>query len=228
MRKPRQNAYSMFRWKIAQWFELRWWKRYLKNKDKEEYLNWKRNYWRQLLKQVSDVLVIPPNAKVCDLGCGPAGVFMVLSDCKVTAVDPLVDAYERETPFFAPRDYPNVTFVNSTIEAFSVQDKFERVFCMNCINHVRDLEKGFEQLKALCAEGGTLILTVDAHHFSFFKHLFRIIPGDVLHPHQYDLAEYQTFLEEQGFEILKTELLKQEFFFGHWVIVARKLNSQPV
>ncbi|MBK7150077.1 MAG: hypothetical protein IPH78_15055 [Bacteroidetes bacterium] len=93
---------------------------------------------------------------------------------------------------------------------------------MNCINHVQDMEKGFEQLKAVCADGGTLILSIDAHNYSFFKHLFRFIPGDVLHPHQYDLAGYQTFLEKQGFKILKTELLKKEFFFGHWVVVASK------
>ena len=66
-----------------------------------------------------------------------------------------------------------------------------------------------EKLKEVYADSGTLVLSIDAHNFSFFKHLFRLMPGDILHPHQYDLTEYKTFLEKQGFEILKTELLKQ-------------------
>ncbi|MBK7150078.1 MAG: hypothetical protein IPH78_15060 [Bacteroidetes bacterium] len=111
MMKPLQNAYSIYRWKIAQWFELRWWKRYLKKKDKAQYLDWKRNYWQQLLKMVADVLVIHPDLKVCDLGCGPAGIFIALPDNSITAVDPLLEVYEKQTGFFLPADYPNTRFV---------------------------------------------------------------------------------------------------------------------
>jgi hypothetical protein len=40
----------LLRWKIAQWFELQWWKRYLSGKSKEEYIAWKTNYWLQLMR----------------------------------------------------------------------------------------------------------------------------------------------------------------------------------
>lgn len=156
------------------------------------------------------------------MGCGPAGVFIALPENKVTAVDPLINEYENQTPFFSKSDYPNVAFVKSTIEEFESNGKFDIAFCMNCINHVHDIEKGFEKLKEVCADNGTLVLSIDAHNFSFFKYLFRLIPGDILHPHQYDLQEYKTFLEKQGFKILKTELLKQEFFFNHYVMMAGK------
>ncbi len=219
------------KWKIAQWFELRWWKNYLRGKNKEEYLEWKSNYWKNILSGISNELKLNSSKTICDLGCGPAGIFIALPENKVTAVDPLIDEYEKQTPFFKKSDYPNTAFVKGTIEEFGektwqvsetcqVLPKYDVVFCLNAINHVHDMEKGFEKLKEVCAVNGTLVLSIDAHNFSFFKHLFRTVPGDILHPHQYDLAEYKSFLEKQGFIILKTELLKQEWLFGHWVLVA--------
>ena len=246
------------RWKIAQWFELHWWKNYLRGKNKVEYLKWKKNYWQNILFKISEVLKtseISTSKTICDLGCGPAGVFIALPENKVTAVDPLIDEYEKQTPFFSKSDYPNVTFVKSTLEEFEVSTNnviasevlrtarpdflsgkqsparsgiasqnlamtFDVVFCMNCINHVYEIEKGFEKLKEVCANTGTLILSIDAHNFSFFKYLFRLVPGDILHPQQYDLHEYKTFLENQGFKILKLEVLKSEFFFTHYLIIA--------
>jgi len=213
------------RWKIAQWFELRWWKNYLHGKNKGEYLTWKKNYWNNLLLKICEVLdvsEISPDKTICDLGCGPAGVFIALPENKITAVDPLINEYEKQTPIFSKKDYPNVEFVKCTIEEFETEERYDVVFSMNAINHVVNIEKGVEKLKEVCAGNGKLVLSIDAHNFSFFKHLFRLVPGDILHPHQYDLDEYKTFLDKNGFEILKTELLKKEFFFNHFLIVTRK------
>jgi 2-polyprenyl-6-hydroxyphenyl methylase/3-demethylubiquinone-9 3-methyltransferase len=216
------------RWRVSQWFELLWWKNYLHGKKKEEYLAWKKSYWKNILSLVSDEIKLNPSKTIIDLGCGPAGAFIAVPENKVTAVDPLIDEYESQTPFLSKSDYPNVAFIKSTIEDFegiasqNLAMTFDLVFCMNCINHVNDIEKGFTKLKEVCAVNGALVLSIDAHNFYFFKHLFRLIPGDILHPHQYDLTEYKIFVEKQGFKILKTELLKQEFLFGHWVLVASK------
>jgi len=234
------------RWRLAQWFELRWWKNYLRGKNKQEYLTWKKNYWQNILEKIADVAPVNAVQTVCDLGCGPAGIFIALPQNKVTAIDPLINAYENISPVFCKTDYPNVQFVESTIEDYnptviarneervtkqsptekeiasqSLAMTFDIIFCLNAINHVRDIETGFNKLKTLCAENGTVVISIDAHNFSFFKYLFRLMPGDILHPHQYDLEEYKNFLEKQGFRILKTELLKNEFVFGHWVLVAR-------
>jgi 2-polyprenyl-3-methyl-5-hydroxy-6-metoxy-1,4-benzoquinol methylase len=210
------------RWKIAQWFELQWWQQYLRGKDKATYLTWKKNYWQNLLQKIEGDIKINSTQTVIDLGCGPAGIFIALSDNKVTAVDPLLDEYEKQTQFFNPSDYPNVSFVQNTIEEFHSQTKYDLVCCMNAINHVHDIEKGFEQLRMLCSENGTIIVSIDAHNFPFFKYLFRLIPGDILHPHQYDLKEYQGFLERDGWKNSKPVLLKHEFFFDHYLLVAKK------
>ncbi len=211
---------AKLKWKIAQWFELRWWKAYLRDKNKEQYLNWKKNYWNNLLEQITDVVNPKSSLTIADLGCGPAGIFIALPDKNVTAVDPLLDEYENETPFFKKSDYPNAEFVTSTLESFIPDKKFDVVFCLNAINHVSDIERAYDVLTTCANSNGKVVMSIDAHNHAFFKHLFRLIPGDVLHPHQYDLREYELFLEKRGLKILKTVLLKREFFFSHYVLVA--------
>jgi SAM-dependent methyltransferase len=216
-----------FRWKIAQWFELHWWQNYLRGKDKTAYLAWKKNYWQTLLSIIADDVKLNSSNSIVDLGCGPAGIFIAFSQNKVTAVDPLLNEYEKHTQFFSQNDYPNVNFVKSTIEDFDAGSlTYDLVFCMNAINHVHDIEKGFEQLKKLCANNSTIIVSIDAHNFSFFKYLFRLVPGDILHPHQYDLDEYKSMLAKDGWTISTPALLKHEFFFDHYVLVAKKGKSR--
>lgn len=211
---------TKLKWKIAQWFELRWWKAYLRDKNKEQYLSWKKNYWNNLLEQIADVVKPESSLTIADLGCGPAGIFIALAGKNVTAVDPLLDEYENETPFFKRSDYPNVEFVTSTLEGFTPNKKFDAVFCLNAINHVSDIERAYDVLTTCANSNGKVVMSIDAHNHAFFKHLFRLIPGDVLHPHQYNLREYELFLEKRGWKILKTVLLKREFFFSHYLICA--------
>jgi len=214
-----------FRWKIAQWFELQWWQNYLRNKDKATYLAWKKNYWQTLLSKIDADVKPSLSNSIIDLGCGPAGIFIAFPQSKVTAVDPLLSQYEVRTAFFNPIDYPNVDFVESTIENFDAGGiTYDLIFCMNAINHVHDIEKGFTQMKTLCAKNGTFILSIDAHNFSAFKYLFRLIPGDILHPHQYDLDEYKDMLAKDGWTISTPVLLKHEFFFDHYMLVAKREN----
>ena len=207
------------RWQIAQWFELRWWQNYLGKKNKQEYLAWKKSYWLNVLAQVSDVVTIKESDTVADLGCGPAGMFIALPN-KFTAVDPLLNEYKEKLSFFDPADYSNTTFIASTLEAYKPAPH-DVVSCMNCINHVHDIDKAFDVLVQSIKPGGALLLSIDAHNYSFFKHLFRAIPGDILHPHQYNLAEYEKFLTHRGLYIVKCVTVKKEFFFNHYLIVAQ-------
>lgn len=208
----------MLRWKIAQWTELRWWKNYLGSKPVPEYLAWKKNYWNNLLQQLA--IEVKPADTILDLGCGPAGTFIALPQNNITAVDPLLDEYENNLPHFKKANYPSTTFITLTIEDFKAPEKYDVVFCMNAINHVHDIHTAYNVLCERVHTGGTLVVSIDAHNHPFFKHLFRIIPGDVLHPHQYDLKEYEDFLTKRGMKITKRELTRKEFFFSHWVLVA--------
>jgi len=211
-----------FRWQIAQRAELKWWQNYLKKQDKATYLKWKRHYWKTLLNRLDPPLDLSEDARVLDAGCGPAGVFIVLNRCPVDAVDPLLDAYDNNLPHFQKKDYPNVRFITRPLEQFQKAESYDVIFCMNAINHVARLDVCLDNLVQSLKAGGRLVLTIDAHNYRGFKHLFRLIPGDILHPHQYNLEEYRQLLSERGLEITQTLKIKSAFFFDHYVLAARK------
>ena len=208
------------RWKIAQAAEIRWWQNYLNKKPKADYLIWKKDYWLKLLDKCD--INLSPNDKILDAGCGPAGMFMALPQHDVDAMDPLLDDYENKLEHFSKTDYPNVQFFNSPLESFSPEKKYDVLFCLNAINHVADLDLCFDKLVNFTKEGSTLVVSIDAHNYSFFKKIFRTLPGDILHPHQYDLAEYQKMLTDRNCSIEKTVLYNKEFFFNYFILIAKK------
>jgi 2-polyprenyl-3-methyl-5-hydroxy-6-metoxy-1,4-benzoquinol methylase len=213
---------SILRWKIAQSAERKWWKNYLKSKDVAQYLNWKKNYWTDFLIQCGNDFLLPSNATILDAGCGPAGIFMVFPHQQVTACDPLIDHYQADLAHFSKDNYSNVHFVNSSIENFTSDQLFDTIFCLNAINHVQDINKGYDVLCQLLKPNGTIVVSIDAHNFPILKKIFKALPGDVLHPHQYDLQEYESFLTNRGLTITMSKRIKKEFIFDHYIIVAHK------
>jgi 2-polyprenyl-6-hydroxyphenyl methylase/3-demethylubiquinone-9 3-methyltransferase len=207
------------RWKVAQAFEIRWWRQYLKGKSKADYLAWKRQYWLDFLAKCH--IQVPTSASVMDAGCGPAGIFMVFEQQpKVVALDPLLDRYESDLQHFSRADYPTVQFAHQQLEDWDATQQFDYVFCLNAINHVADLDRCMDLLCDTAASN--LIVSIDAHNYPLFKKLFRLAPSDILHPHQYDLAEYQAMLTARGFDITETICMKKEFFFDYYVLVTSK------
>ncbi|MBL7814507.1 MAG: class I SAM-dependent methyltransferase [Saprospiraceae bacterium] len=224
-----------FRWKIAQAAEIRWWQRYLKNKSTTDYSVWKMAYWQKLLAEIGlsdltnesntvheDSFGEGGKKNIFDAGCGPAGIFMIFKNQKVDALDPLLDKYEASLPHFKKTLYPNVQFFSQPLEHFDKKEAYDAVFCLNAINHVADLAQCFDILVNATKKGGKLIVSIDAHNYSLLKHIFQALPGDVLHPHQYDLTEYQAMLTQRGCTIDKTVLKKKEFIFNYYILVATK------
>jgi len=210
------------RWKLAQKLELKWWERYLENKDRSDYLQWKRKYWLDLLATLSPEFKIEPAQKILDTGCGPAGIFIALEGMDVTAIDPLLDQYGEKIDHFKKAQYPYCTFENLGLEELNKSKVFDVVCCLNVINHVRNLEQSMDKLWESVKPSGHLLLSIDGHNFQVLKHIFRLLPGDVLHPQQYDLQEYQDLINARGGTIVKTVLLKREKLFNHHLILARK------
>ena len=204
------------RWKIAQYFEAKWWQHYLKGKSLPDYLDWKRNYWKDFLRKIE--MEVPTEASILDAGCGPAGIFLVFPENQLTAIDPLLGKCRPIFPHFTDGSLRNARFVEAPLEQLEATQKFDVVFCLNAINHVADLELCLKKLRQATRPGGKLVLSVDAHNWLFFKHLFQLLPGDILHPHQFDLDDYRLMLEANGLQILATKTLKKEFFFNYHVL----------
>ncbi len=183
-------------------------------------MQWKQNYWQAFL--TNNQIEVQADERILDAGCGPAGIFIHLPKQAIDAVDPLLDDYESKLAHFNRVDYPWVQFYPQAFEDFKREEAYHKVFCLNAINHVADLEKCFDLLVDACLPGGELVVSIDAHNYPLFKKIFRLIPGDILHPHQYDLEEYQQMLLDRGCDLLRTNLYKKEFFFNYYVLVAKK------
>ena len=76
------------------------------------------------------------------------------------------------------------------------------------------------KLRDAMAPEGRLLLGVDAHTTGWLKYLFRILPGDILHPHQWDAAGYRHMLRDAGFEILQEQVYKKGQIFDYVVFMA--------
>jgi len=211
------------RWKLAQYSELKWWQNYFRRKHKNSYYQWKSQYWHQVLQAGGFSGLDQKELKILDAGSGPAGIFTILDAHQVDAMDPLMNAYETKLPLFDKHDYPWVQFYEAPLEDFKAsQQSYDVIFCMNAINHVADIEIATQHLADLLKDKGILWITVDAHNYHFFKHLFWLIPGDVLHPHQYDLSEYKTLVHNKVGRIREVIPFKHEFFFNHYLMIAQK------
>ena len=204
-----------WRWRLAQAAEIRWWRRYLRGRDRDAYAGWKRGYWRTLLDELR--LSPKPGSRVLDAGCGPAGIFTALPHCEVVAVDPLLPRYEG-LEHFVRGDYPHVRFVADELERFAPERDFDYVFCLNVVNHVRDLARVFAVLAQAARPGAPVVVSVDAHRHVWLKPIFRAVPGDILHPHQYDLEEYVRLAEASGLDVIARRRYRREALFDYWVL----------
>lgn len=208
------------RWKFAQWIEIRWWKKYLSDKEVDSYLQWKRTYWTSFLSEIQ--LSVPIGSKILDAGCGPAGIFTILKDQEVDAIDPLLDQYEAQIDVFNPEVYPWVSFRCMELEALTDQECFDQVFCLNVINHVRRFDRSLDALTSALKSNGNMVLSIDCHRYALLKWVFRLIPGDILHPHQHALEDYENALIERGLTIDRRVRLKRGNLFDYYAVVATK------
>lgn len=207
------------KWRFAQWLEIRWWQQYLQRKEKHSYYQQKAAYWQRNLTALS--LNLPPQQSITEVGCGPAGIFIILSGHQVRAIDPLLEQYEQKLSHFSTADYPWVQFESVPIEEAS-GPATEWVFCFNAINHIDDWGRGLDQLDHLCTSDGTIILGSDVHKHRVLKWLFRWIPGDALHPQQHDRQDYLDAMAQRGWMIKKESILKKGIIFDYWIFSFEK------
>lgn len=199
------------KWTIAQFFEFLYWKVWATPKNKEKYLIFVRKRWNYLLSKIKTNLNLQKNDVVLDAGCGPSGIFTILEDYNVTAIDPLINKYEKHLDYFKSSKYEYVNFIKAPIEDFASKKKFKVVFCLNVINHVLDINKATSELIENTSNNGYLVITVDVHKYKIIKKIFQKIqiPFDIWHPHQYDLKEYKDiFTNKKNVKLVEKTFIK--------------------
>ena len=210
-----------WRWRLAQFLELRWWQWYLRKKDPQQYAAWKERYWLNFLK--SCVVDTPVGLHVLDAGCGPAGIFTVLQGCEVDGVDPLLDAYTARLSVFDPGKYPWVQFKTQKIEDLDKKGAYDLIFCLNAINHVEQFDLAMDRLTAALKPGARIVLSVDGHRYKWLEKIFQWLPGDALHPVQLHRDNYHQAFNSRGISLETPRLLKRTLIFDYWVYIGRKL-----
>ncbi len=215
------------RWRLSQFFELIWWRHFLYKKNQEAYFSQKKEYWHFFLSHISDVWSskAQDSQTILDAGCGPSGIFMILNSHHVDAIDPLVQAYEKKLPHFSPEMYPYVNFTKKQIESINTSKKYDTVFCLNAINHVADIKTCLVNLSKAMKDNGQMIISCDTHNYRMLKFLFKMIPADILHPHQMSVNDLEILLRKCALQIQKRTCLKSRKIFNYhvWVVVKRNL-----
>ncbi|MBP7184430.1 MAG: class I SAM-dependent methyltransferase, partial [Saprospiraceae bacterium] len=186
---------------------------YLKNRTQDEYLRWKRDYWLNFLTEHN--INLRPFEQILDAGCGPAGIFTVLDEQLVEAIDPLVQEFDAKLDHFTASDYPYVQFYSYAIEQLNFKDRYDTIFCLNAINHVNNLKLCLNNLFAALKNGGRIFITVDAHKSNFLKKLFQTLPGDILHPQQFSINDYNNFFQQAGFTDIYSKSIKHDRIFNY-------------
>lgn len=216
------------RWRIAQFFEIRWWRMYLKSKSPDEYLFSKKKYWLSYLDSLSPELSVPREASILDVGAGPAGIFILWDNNKTEALDPLFDDYEKHLPHFSPKRYPGVNFHTVPFEQFTTDKKYDIIFCLNAVNHFIDVKASLQKLYRLTKDGGMIVLSVDTHAIEFLQPLFSLFQFDILHPHQFSHRQFTELIKEiEGFEIIGDKLSKKGILFDFRTILIKTRVRRP-
>jgi len=219
---------KQLKWQLAQSAERKWWKHYLKTKDTQSYLSWKKAYWKNLLDQTGIDFDQYSGERVLDVGCGPAGVFIQLTHFKMDAVDPLLDYYNSQLAQFSYDLYPNVAFSAQPFETFSPPQKYKLIFCLNAINHFTHLEKSALKIVNSLDDEGCLIVSNDTHNYKLIKLLFRLFPGDILHPHQMDQQDcFELFMDKPSanMSLVTNHYMKKGVLFDHQLMVFKKSGN---
>jgi 2-polyprenyl-6-hydroxyphenyl methylase/3-demethylubiquinone-9 3-methyltransferase len=217
MRKSKNSL-----WKLAQRLEWWWWKRYLKSKNPEDYLVWKRKYWTDFLQNLPAEFHFLTENKILDAGCGPAGIFIILEKNTVTALDPLLCQYDS-LPHFDRSRYPYCTFETMSLEDYTLENDYDYIFSLNAINHVADIACSIKNIYNNLKNGGKAIISTDVHRYQALKHILRIIPTDALHPQQHDKDDYHTLMRNIGFKNIQAISLKPENpMFDYICFIAEK------
>jgi hypothetical protein len=65
-------------------------------------------------------------------------------------------------------------------------------------------------------------LSSDVHRYRLLKPIFRLLPGDILHPQQHSLKDYQKIIHLYKPESYREILIKRSAIFDYYTFVIKK------
>jgi SAM-dependent methyltransferase len=153
-------------------------------------------------------------ARILDAGCGNGKyAFKLVNDgyANIDAID-LFESITTDKFHYQRASIDDMPFHDST---------FDFVYCNSVIYYLPDIEKGFTEFNRVLKGGGTLFITAHTKYslFTLWRVVKRIVAPNRI-PHLMDVpfytaAQYSTWLEKNGFDVILVDGYELVIFFSH-------------
>lgn len=168
------------------------------------------------MREVLAALKLEPGMRVLDLGCGVGDYCAELErmGCEAVGVDRWLEPARLGPPSLV------LARMDAARLGFSSQS-FDRVCCVNTIEHVREPEALLGEARRVLKKGGRAVFTTFDYEFSFHRFLY-----DDTHLHEWTLAEFRS-LVERYFAVV--ELYRSGSMFRYYplnLLAARLLKPE--
>lgn len=168
------------------------------------------------MREVVDALALSPGQRVLDLGCGVGDYCAEIKrlGCSVIGVDQDVTAARGRFAEIA------LAQMDATKLGFS-GESFDRISCVNTIEHVREPARLLAEVDRLLRPGGRLVVTTFDYDFLLHRFLY-----DATHLWEWTLEEFTTLVSHQ-FAVLDAR--RSGSFFRYYpanFLIARLLKPE--
>jgi SAM-dependent methyltransferase len=204
---------SPARWQRAQQYERSYWASLATriadgSASQLDWYRWRADQLVLRLRALGLTHLTDGRARVVEVGSGPVGVVGFFPAAERVAIDPLEPDYAANATLVALRE-PSVEYRRGSVESLPCQGgHFDLAIMENCIDHVRDVDRGMRELKRVLRSGGVLYLTVNcrtAWGFIVHRGLSRL-RVDAGHPHTFTPTRARALLNRHGFTTLEFEV----------------------
>jgi len=177
-------------WDHAQQEEMECWLGITRKLEKVEYISLKQQYWKNLLKSIGLSENELQEEKILEVGNGPSGIFILApTNRKYVCVDPLNSFYKKNFPWM----FNDQEVISLKTEDLKLENKFNQIFAINCIDHCDDIDEFLITLRNLLNKEGVCYLAVNTHNYKLISKVWKkwqhIIEPH--HPYQFREEEYR-------------------------------------
>ncbi|WP_420148947.1 class I SAM-dependent methyltransferase [Spirosoma sp.] len=168
----------------------------------EDIADWfDQNRSKQLIeKSYLDVLVtrIKPAPSVLDLGCGsgePIARYLIEQGCQITGVDGAASMIAM-----CQKRFPNMEWIRADMRGLRLERRFDAVIAWDSFFHLdQDAQRSLFPVFANHTRNGSVLLFTSGSDHSV---AYGEMNGHTVYHASLDTAEYQSLLEENGFDVL--------------------------